>query len=124
MNNSLEELGNEDIMIEQLAETAPEQAKQYNLSNLYGLKNPNARSTRKGFSRSSASRNVIYNALGFKNPLIRQQARHINMPEQGTISHVQAPTKHHAMRSISPKPKKLGGRRLKLRTRRRRARRN
>jgi hypothetical protein len=108
MNND-ELLGVEDMMVEQVVEQEPEQPKTYNLLNLYRSNSP--ASTRKSLSRSRASRNLIYNTLGFKNPIARYHARPATMATQGTISETQAPVKQMATRSTSPKAKHLGGKR-------------
>jgi hypothetical protein len=112
---NISELEPEEIAVESVEAVEPEQATQYNLSNLYGRRN-NKRPTSlpsKGLTRSGASRNIIKNTFGFKNPLKRYHAAQVNMPEQGTIERAASPIKHHVTRSISPKAKHLGGKRRK-----------
>lgn len=115
MNNA-EEVSSKNIIVENVEVPQPMQASKYNLLNLYRPNNSkrNPIKSRKEIRRSSASRNLIFNTLGFKNPLQLHKATVLHNSTKGDIhyepSHL---IRKQATRSISPKAKHLGGRRLR-----------
>ncbi len=116
--NSNEIINPENIIVEQADEITPETVSSFNIFNRYrpshNSTNPSHNSTKKReIKRSSASRNVISNALGFKNPFMRHKATKVSDYNKGNVRYVSAPIKYHATRSISPQAKHIGGKRRK-----------
>jgi hypothetical protein len=109
--NSNKIINPENIIVEQINEITPLKVSTFNI--LSGYPSSHNSTKKRDIKRSSASRNVISNALGFKNPLMRHKATIMRDNTKGEISYASTPVKYHATRSVSPQAKHIGGKRRK-----------